>query len=333
MPGTYSKLVTVITGQTITAAERNNEFDNVINNMTPTGVDDASANLAAMQATIDPAGGSLATDLAGELKRLRFQILKLGTASGNWYDALPFLAGITPAAAGATGTDLNNRLAQLASQIKNLSGATNWYDALTAALLKAGGTMAGPIAMGGTNKITGLAAATTAGDALRYEQVVGLYLLLTGGTLSDNLVFSPTTKGVKGTTTNDSADAGNVGQYVEATGVNVSVGSTGAWADMANISLTAGDWSVSHVAMMDNNGGGVSSENIGISVTSGNFNTGLVSGSNWVACVPGATTPASLTIASYRMSLSGTTTVYAKHKATYGGVVLWNGRLSARRLR
>ncbi len=35
MPGTYSKLVTVITGQTITAAERNNEFDNVINNMTP----------------------------------------------------------------------------------------------------------------------------------------------------------------------------------------------------------------------------------------------------------------------------------------------------------
>lgn len=212
MPGNYSKLVTVITGQTITAAERNNEFDNVINNMTPDGVDDASVNTAAMQATADPSGGSLATDLRGELKRLRFQILKLGSASGNWYDALPFLggitpatpgatatdlnnrlaqivkhlqtlnvasgnwydvmsflAGITPAAAGATGTDLTNRLAQIASQIKNLGGLTNWYDAVTAALLKAGGTMAGAIAMG-ANKITGLAAATAAGDALRYEQ-------------------------------------------------------------------------------------------------------------------------------------------------------------------
>lgn len=36
----------------------------------------------------------------------------------------------------------------------------------------------------GGNKITGLAAGTTNGDALRYEQVIGLYLLLTGGTMS-----------------------------------------------------------------------------------------------------------------------------------------------------
>jgi len=85
MPGNYSKLVTVITGQTITASERNNEFDNVINNMTPDGVDDASANLAAMQATTDPSGGSLATDMRGEIKRLRFQIKVLGGLT-NWYD-------------------------------------------------------------------------------------------------------------------------------------------------------------------------------------------------------------------------------------------------------
>ena len=43
----------------------------------------------------------------------------------------------------------------------------------------AGGTMSGAIAMG-SQKITGLAAGTTAGDAVRYEQV----LLLTGGTMS-----------------------------------------------------------------------------------------------------------------------------------------------------
>jgi hypothetical protein len=38
-------------------------------------------------------------------------------------------------------------------------------------------------------KITGLAAATANGDALRYEQIVGLYLALTGGTLSGSLAM------------------------------------------------------------------------------------------------------------------------------------------------
>jgi hypothetical protein len=41
----------------------------------------------------------------------------------------------------------------------------------------------GTLAMG-ANKITGLAAGTTNGDALRYEQLVGQYLLLTGGTMT-----------------------------------------------------------------------------------------------------------------------------------------------------
>jgi len=91
MPGNYSKLVTVISGQTITASERNNEFDNVINNMTPDGVDDASLNLTAMQATTDPSGGSLATDLRGEVQRLRFMI-KAIVGSTNWYDTVTDLS-------------------------------------------------------------------------------------------------------------------------------------------------------------------------------------------------------------------------------------------------
>lgn len=234
MPGNYSKLVTVITGQSITAAERNNEFDNVINNMTPDGVDDASANTAAMQATTDPSGATLATSLRGEVKGIRFQLLKLNVAagnwydsmawlsaitpatpgstatdlnnrlaqivkhlqtlnvaSGNWYDAMSFLAGITPAAAGATGTDLANRLSQIVSQIKNLGGLTNWYDAVTAALLKAGGTMAGDIAMG-SHKVTGLAAATASGEATRYEQING-FRVLSVNTVSTTAVTNNST--------------------------------------------------------------------------------------------------------------------------------------------
>lgn len=60
-----------------------------------------------------------------------------------------------------------------------VSNGSTFANIDAAALLLAGGTMDGNIAMG-SNKVTGLAAATTAGDAVRYEQA----LLLAGGTMS-----------------------------------------------------------------------------------------------------------------------------------------------------
>lgn len=47
-----------------------------------------------------------------------------------------------------------------------------------------------------------------------------------------------------GTTTNDAASAGNVGQYITGTGTTVSISSSTA-ADITSVSLTAGDWDVS----------------------------------------------------------------------------------------
>ena len=52
-----------------------------------------------------------------------------------------------------------------------------------AALPKSGGTMSGAIAMG-SNKVTGLAAASTNGDAVRYEQAV----MKAGDTMSGTLI-------------------------------------------------------------------------------------------------------------------------------------------------
>ena len=63
-----------------------------------------------------------------------------------------------------------------------VSNGSTFANIDAAALLLAGGTMAGAIAMG-SNKITGLAAGTTAGDAVRYEQA----LLLAGGTMAGNI--------------------------------------------------------------------------------------------------------------------------------------------------
>ncbi len=46
-----------------------------------------------------------------------------------------------------------------------------------------------PLAMS-SQKITGLAAGTVAGDALRYEQLVGVYLPLAGGTMAGNILMN-----------------------------------------------------------------------------------------------------------------------------------------------
>ena len=39
-------------------------------------------------------------------------------------------------------------------------------------------------------KLTGLAAGTTSGDSVRYEQVIGAFLPIGGGTLTGNLLFT-----------------------------------------------------------------------------------------------------------------------------------------------
>lgn len=80
MGGNFSRLKSRPTGNTISGPDDDAEFDNVINNMTPAGLDDYSLNVAQMQSTADPYPGSvesLATSGAGEFERLRFQFLNL----------------------------------------------------------------------------------------------------------------------------------------------------------------------------------------------------------------------------------------------------------------
>lgn len=89
MPGNYSLVQTVTTGQIITAGERNSEHQNHIDNATPTGVDDQSASLSEMQGQTDPYPGgtaSLATNLKGELERIRYRLAQL-SGQTYWYQA------------------------------------------------------------------------------------------------------------------------------------------------------------------------------------------------------------------------------------------------------
>lgn len=163
-----------------------------------------------------------------------------------------------------------------------------------------------------------------------------------GQSLPQNLTTTatPTFAGLVGTTTNNNASAGNIGEYIESVVGTVAVnGTTGQYKDITSISLTAGDWDVTGIMVFSPaNSSSTTYFGTGISVTSGNSGTGLVQGSNFVIFVPESTTLAlkpTLVIPSYRMSLAGTTTVYFKCFVNYtvGTPTTDGSRLSARRIR
>jgi len=141
-----------------------------------------------------------------------------------------------------------------------------------------------------------------------------------------------------GTTTNDAAAAGVIGEYVETIVGTANVGTTAQYSDLTSILLTAGDWDVTGVCMFFRNTASWVETSIGISTTSGNSGTGLVSGSNFIGTATTSTstvyTTQTLVIPAFRMSLSGTTTVYLKGYADYTvGNPSRVARLSARRVR
>lgn len=154
---------------------------------------------------------------------------------------------------------------------------------------------------------------------------------------NDSIVSSGSTGAVsiRGTTTNDSATAAFVGEYVSSVAGYTNFPTTDQYGDLTSISLTAGDWDVS-VAFETVYGTATVTQVItGISTTTGNSGTGLVDGDSSVRCVgPTATADASLSIPCLRASLSGTTTYYLKYRSQYTvATPQAKGRISARRVR
>lgn len=99
MPATFARVTIWSTGAVLTATALNGEFDNLLNNLTPAGVDDASANLTAMRATRDPYSGAtaqLASSLEDELQAIRYQLAEI-TGNTYWYEDAPTItAGLPP---------------------------------------------------------------------------------------------------------------------------------------------------------------------------------------------------------------------------------------------
>jgi hypothetical protein len=196
----------------------------------------------------------------------------------------------------------------------------------------------------------GLSAAAASNFAAGTVAAPGLYLSTDTGTglyriAANNNGFavsgvkvidiSATGVGFQGTTTNNSAAAGYVGEYVSSAVTATNYGATGVWGDLTSISLTAGDWDVTAVAFINVNGATMTYADTGISVTSGNSSTGLVFGDNYLEINAVPTFNTGISIPAYRISIASTTTVYLKYRAGYsaGGPPTAAGRLSARRVR
>jgi hypothetical protein len=118
--------------------------------------------------------------------------------------------------------------------------------------------------------------------------------------------------GLKGTATNDNAPAGYVGEYKESkVTAGTSVGTTGQYFDATSLTLTAGDWDVSGFAYFTRNGATFASTDIelGISGTTGNSATGLVSGvtlNPLVATIPTSFTGTGVATPVVRVQSDGT---------------------------
>ena len=137
-----------------------------------------------------------------------------------------------------------------------------------------------------------------------------------------------------GTATNDSATAGNVGEFIISAVSSVAASASSSFSDITSISLTAGDWDVTlFMTVNSTNVGSVAYVAVGISSTPGNNAAGLANYST-LASSNLVGSPTVLIIPALRVTISTTTTYYAKGYSSYSGTTpYYAGRLSARRVR
>lgn len=162
-------------------------------------------------------------------------------------------------------------------------------------------------------------------------------------TMLGNIVFNPTTAGLTGTTTSDSAPTGTVGEFVFGqviVGSRISAGSTGTFANIVTIQVTAGDWDVAGIVQGVNNGATMTGLMLAaVSGYSANTTTDESDGYNTVKGAPpasnsGVGTDVSLSIPMWRVQAAVTLSLFLKAQFSYsGGPPQMFGSIMARRRR
>jgi hypothetical protein len=168
---------------------------------------------------------------------------------------------------------------------------------------------------------------TTAAELRGFENAAeGLFQLVQ--------IQPSSTLGIKGTTTNDNANAGSIGEFRQTTTAGVPIASS-VVTNANSISLTAGDWDVQGTALFNITGGSFSASqwSIGISPTSGVFaGVGTYASVNLVGNTGAGSAIVSPTV---RVTLTTTTTYFQVASVTFpvGETVTVSTLLRARRVR
>lgn len=140
---------------------------------------------------------------------------------------------------------------------------------------------------------------------------------------------------IQGSTTNDTATAGDLGEIVEskvASGSAVSL-TTATAANVTSITLTAGDWDVSGNVNFAAASATSSAASAGISTTTATLPTDGTEAYNG-EIITTASSNSTITLPRKRISLSGTTTIYLVGSKTFSaGTVGAFGAINARRVR
>ena len=179
---------------------------------------------------------------------------------------------------------------------------------------------------GTTNQV--VASAPSGAVTLSLPQSIATTSAVTFGSVT----FSPTTQGIVGTTTNNNAAAGYVGEFAD-TGLIGTVNFTNSTGvnNMTSFSLTAGDWDVCFQATIAS-GSITTSIQGGISLTSAVVSGGVGMGQFYNAF--SAISESYSVTGILRISLSTTTTVYLTGSATYSGTTpSFYCQMTARRVR
>jgi hypothetical protein len=142
----------------------------------------------------------------------------------------------------------------------------------------------------------------------------------------------------KGTLTNDSAATSYIGEYLESiVSTFTSVPANAVIGDVTSLTLTGGDWDITGLVTTTAFGATVTGWWMGLSITSGNSETGLVDGYNIATPLsPNAASNMTSCIPKYRLSrVAGSTVVYLKIRMVYSGgpVPKAAGSITARRVR
>lgn len=137
-------------------------------------------------------------------------------------------------------------------------------------------------------------------------------------TLTGNLIFNPTTKGIKGTTTNDSAATGNVGEIITTGTIGATNLTNNVITDIGSVNLTAGNWML-YGQIFFHNTTSVNTSAIGVvSITSGNSFTGAVQGVNRMDTFPASANSDDCGVSiTQSVSIASSTPYYLKAFVTY----------------